>query len=367
VRTGTVESGTEVMSVAARLDGEITPARAGLPALRHSFGIDRWAGIYLSIGLMSAFSLLLPATFATSDNLRSILSGAAITGIISLGATVALVTNMLDASLAATMTLSISLVGVLQSEHQINAALAVLLTLVAGATVGAVNAFVITYLNVPAIVATLGSGSVVFALTYWIGRGNTIVQGISSDFKLFGSTTILTIPVTVIYLFALAGVLLYLLEHTVRGRYFYAIGMNIEAARLSGIRVRRLQWQSLITSSLLAATAGIVLTMQLGAAPFGAGNPYLLPAFAIAFLGSTQVTPGRFNVRGTLVGLYLLAIGVKGFQLLFPAAPWIKDMFEGVALIVAVAVGARTRVRRRRHSGRPSRRELGAVSSAAAR
>jgi ribose transport system permease protein len=353
VTSATAESRSDVTAT-AEANEEQPRAQANLLVLGHALRVDRWGGIYLALILVITFSLVLPATFATSNNLRSILAGAAITGIIALGAMVALVTNMLDASLAATMSLSISLVGVLQADHEMNAAVAVLLTLLAGAAVGAVNAFVITYLNVPAIVATLGTGSVVFALTYWVGGGNTIVQGMSSNFKLFGSTTILTIPVAVFYLFLLAGVLFYVLEHTVRGRYFYAIGLNLEAARLAGIRVRRLQWQSLIVSSLLAATAGIVLAAQLGAAPFAAGNPYLLPAFAIAFLGSTQVTPGRFNVRGTLVGLYLLAIGVKGFQLRFPASPWIKDMFEGLALIVAVAVGARTKVRRPRSPEPPS-------------
>jgi ribose transport system permease protein len=126
----------------------------------------------------------------------------------------------------------------------------------------------------------------------------------------------------------------------------YAAGANAQAARLAGVKVARLHWLALVITGVLASFAGVVLTMQLGAASFGAGAPYLLPAFAGAFLGSTQVRPGRFNVAGTLVALYLLAIGVKGLQLEYPHLPWIKDLFQGLALILAVAIGARAALRR---------------------
>ena len=103
----------------------------------------------------------------------------------------------------------------------------------------------------------------------------------------------------------------------------------------------RLTWLSLIMTGALAALAGVILTMQLGAASFGAGAPYLLPAFAATFLGSTQILPGRFNVRGTIVALYLLTIAVKGLQLKFPELPWIKDLVEGLVLLVAVSIVTR--------------------------
>ncbi len=114
--------------------------------------------------------------------------------------------------------------------------------------------------------------------------------------------------------------------------------------------VRRLQWTALVISGVLSSLAGIVLTMQLGASSFGAGDPYLLPAYAAAFLGATQIKPGRFNVAGTLVALYLLAIGVKGLQLRYPSIPWIADLFQGLALIIAVALGVVARRKRAQSS-----------------
>src|SRR6202023_4184860 len=107
---------------------------------------------------------------------------------------------------------------------------------------------------------------------------------------------------------ALALLIFYVLKHPPVRRFFHAVGANEQAARLAGLPVVRLKWIGLIVSGTAASLAGVMLTMELGAASFGAGLPYLLPAFAAAFLGSTQIRPGRFNVAGTLVAIYLLAV-----------------------------------------------------------
>ena len=349
--TGTVDSAAEAWpatatSTVAEPDVDGAEGTTGHRLLPRSFAVDRFSGLYVAMLLVVVFSVWNPDTFATADNARTIASSMAITGILTLGLIVALLSGMFDVSVAANMTFAIMLVGWLQSSHGMNALLAVILTLAAGAAVGASNAFVITKLRVEPVVATLGMSSVLAALAYWISDGKTIIDGISTNFEKFGSGKLLTIPVPVFYLAGVALVLWFLLEHTPTGRYMYASGANAQATRLAGVNVLRLSWLALIITGVLASFAGIVLTMQLGASSFGAGASYLLPAFAAAFLGATQVRPGRFNVAGTLVALYLLAIGVKGLQLEYPDLPWIKDLFEGLALIFAVAIGARAAVRR---------------------
>jgi ribose transport system permease protein len=326
---------------------------AGAPRpARRSFDLraDRLSGVYLALVLAVIFVLWLPHTFATATNVRTVLAGSAITGIIALGATVGLISGAFDISVAANMSVAISLVGWLQSAHHVNALLAVLLTLASGATVGSVNAFVITRLKVEPVIATLGMSSLLVAVTYWIAGGQTIIDGISSRFTGFGTGKLGTVPLPVFYLAGVALLLWYLLGYTPLGRYLYAAGANPAAARLAGLSVRRLQWTALVISGVLSSLAGIVLTMQLGASSFGAGDPYLLPAYAAAFLGATQIKPGRFNVAGTLVALYLLAIGVKGLQLRYPSIPWIADLFQGLALIIAVALGVVARRKRAQSS-----------------
>ena len=300
---------------------------------------DRFSGLYIAIGLFIAYSIWMPDTFGNVNNARVIAASAAITGIIALGATVGLVVGAFDVSIAANMSFAITLVGWLQSVHGVSPITAILLTLLSGVVIGIVNAFVVVGLGVEAVVGTLGTGALLAAMTYWVGGGQTIVAGITEGFTRFGRDKFLTLPLPVFYLAGVALILWYLLEHTPFGRYLYAIGANPNAARLAGLKVGRMKLIAFMISGMLASMAGIVLTMQLGAASYGAGDPYLLPAFAAVFLGATQIRPGRFNIGGTVVALYLLAIGVQGLQLHYPALPWIKDLFQGAVLIVAVALG----------------------------
>jgi len=113
------------------------------------------------------------------------------------------------------------------------------------------------------------------------------------------------------------------------------------AARLAGVRVDRIVYGSLVASSLVAGITGVVLAARIGTASPDIGPSYLLPAFSAVFLGSTQIKPGRVNVIGTLIAIYLLATGVKGLQLA-GAPSYTDDLFNGAALIIAVALAARS-------------------------
>lgn len=314
--------------------------------LRRDLGMDRFTGVYVIVILVVVFSLWEPQTFGTWSNARILVSSQAITGIVTLAATIGLVAGVFDLSVAANMSLAISLVGRLQSSLHLNPALAIILTLLSGALVGCINAFVVTKLGIDAVIGTLAMSSILAAVTYWIADGRDIVYGISPGFVDIGSKAPLGMPITVYYLLILGLLLWYVLEHTPVGRYLYASGANPKAARLSGVNVIRLQWGALITSGLLSSIAGIAFTMQLGSASFDAGNSYLLPAFAGAFLGSTQIKPGRFNIPGTIVAIYLVAVGVKGLQLRFPQYAWIAELVDGVILLIAVGVAVQSARRR---------------------
>jgi ribose transport system permease protein len=238
--------------------------------------------------------------------------------------------------------------GQFMATAHLNAVLAVVITLLIGAAVGCVNAVIVTRFHIEPVIGTLAVSSVLAAVSYWVANGQTVLYGISPGFAKIGTLKPLGIPITVFFLAVVALVLWYMLDHTPAGRFLYAAGANPKAARLSGVNVVRLQWVALITSGVLASLAGVVLTMQLGSAAFGAGDSYLLPAYTAAFLGSTQIKPGRFNVLGTLVALYLIGIGVKGLQLRFPQYAWIANLVEGVILLLAVGIAVRSARRRAR-------------------
>lgn len=317
-----------------------------LGLFRRDLGVDRFSGLYVILIMTVGFSLWEPETFQSWNNAKVILSSEAITGIVTMAAVIALVAGVFDLSIAANMSLAISVLGKLMASAHLNAALAVTITLLIGGIVGCLNAIIVTKFGIDAVIGTLAMSSVLAAVSYWVANGQTTLYGISKNFTDIGTHRPLGVPIVVYFLVVVALVLWYVLEHTPVGRYLYAAGANPKAARLSGVNVVRLQWGALITSGILAALAGVVLTMQLRSAAFGAGDSYLLPAYAAAFLGSTQIKPGRFNVLGTVVAMYMLAIGVKGLQLHYPQYAWIADLVEGVILLVAVGIAVRSARRR---------------------
>jgi ribose transport system permease protein len=110
------------------------------------------------------------------------------------------------------------------------------------------------------------------------------------------------------------------------------------------VRTNRVIFISFIASATLASLAGVVYGAQLGAGPPNVGANFLLPAYAAAFLGSTMIKPGRFNVPGLILALFVVAIGINGLQL-YGIAFWIVDLYQGLILIIAVVV-ARARADR---------------------
>jgi ribose transport system permease protein len=129
----------------------------------------------------------------------------------------------------------------------------------------------------------------------------------------------------------------YVLEHTPLGRRMIATGAGADAARLAGTNTGRAVMVGLAISSTLGSLAGLMLVSTVGSAAPNTGPGYLLPLFAAVYLGSTQVKPGRFNIWGTIVALFVLATGVKGLQLA-GGQLWVSFLFNGIALILAVGI-----------------------------
>ncbi|WP_329067869.1 ABC transporter permease [Amycolatopsis sp. NBC_01480] len=305
-------------------------------------GLDRLSGVY-ALGLVIAlFAVWVPHTFLTATTLRSVSGSSAVTSIAALALIVPLACGLFDLSVAGTLGLGAVLVLKLQIEG-VSIAVSILASLLAGLVIGAVNGFLVVRVGVSSFIATLGMSSVVAALTFWITHGFQLVADLSNPFVVFGQSAFAGLPTAVWIACGIAAVLLYVTEGTTLGRYLYAVGGNAEAARLVGVRVDRLRFGSLVCSGLLAAIAGVVLSAQLGSSSADIGPPYLLPAFSAVLLGATQIkTNGRVNAVGTLVAVTLLATGIYGLQLA-GAPSFIANLFNGLALIVAVSLSIRAK------------------------
>jgi ribose transport system permease protein len=305
-----------------------------------SLGLDRFSGLYVWALLIIVFAIWVPDTFLTVNNATIIAGNEAITAMLALGIIIPLAAGVFDLSFAGVCGVAVAVTAWAQVEGW-NAAAAALMAIVVATAIGAINGFVVVQLKVNSFIATLGMSSLLLALTYWITDGKQIVSGFADWFLDLGTLQIIGIPLPFYAMVVLAIVVYIVIEYLPIGRYLYASGGNPVAARLAGVRVDRIVFGSLVVSSLVAGLAGVVLAARLGTASPDIGPSYLLPAFSAVFLGSTQIKPGRVNVVGTLIAIYLLATGVKGLQL--AGAPvYVDDLFNGAALIIAVALAARS-------------------------
>jgi len=311
---------------------------------RFSLGMNRFSGLYVWAALIIIFAIWVPSLFLTAQNARIVAGSEAITAILALGLIIPVAAGAFDLSIAGTMGLSVCVVMWMQSNGY-SWYLGIVVSLVIGVLVGLINAFVVVKLKVDSFIATLGMSSILVAAAYWVTDGQQIVTGISPDFTQLGQKLVLGLPLPVFYMIGLSLILWWLLEYTPIGRYLYAVGGNPQAARLAGVRVDRITTGAFMLSGLIAAFAGVILAAKLGSASPDVGTSYLLPAFSAVFLGATQIKPGRVNVLGTLIAIFLLATGVKGLQLVGTPS-YVKDLFNGLALIIAVALAARTARRR---------------------
>lgn len=324
ISTGSSEKSVEI---AARP----RPARRTLGASR----LAPYSGIVLLIGFVVYFSIRLPDTFPTQATVTSIVGDQSITLVLALGLLVTLAVGQFDLSAAQNLGMSAVVCGTLMSQHHMNPVLAVAVTLLFGLVIGLINAYLVAVIGIESLIATLGMSSVLLALTGLLSNYQ-FVGPVSDGFQSFANREVLGFPVVAGYALLLSFLVWYVLEHTPVGRRAYAVGANPEASRLAGVRTGWYVAGSLVVTSLFATVAGILVTAKIGSVAPTLGPAYLLPSFAACFLATTQIKPGRFNVWGTVVALTLLATGVKGLQLL-GGELWVTDMFNGLALIVAVS------------------------------
>jgi ribose transport system permease protein len=214
---------------------------------------------------------------------------------------------------------------------------AIILTLLMCSVIGIVNGILVVGVRIDPFIATLGTNSILAAMIVLISN-NQNVLGVPESFASLSTDKIATIPLPVFYVIGLSLAIWYVLEWTPIGRRLYATGGGRLVANLAGIRTNAYVICSFIASATIAAAAGILVVASVGTGSTEVGPSYLLPAFAAGFLGATQFRPGRYNVWGTVLAVYLLATGVKGLVLM-GAAVWVPEMFNGLALLVAVGAG----------------------------
>lgn len=304
-------------------------------AARLVFDTERFGLLYVLLGLVIIFSLTVPGFFRFST-FQIIIGSQATQIVVTLAVVVALLGGEFDLSVANVVATAGSSLAMLNVVYGWPIWLSILTTLFGAAVFGALNALIVVRVGVPSIIATLGTGTLIYgASNGWAGTAPR--GGIDQNFVAVIGYPIFGAPLAIYITFAVGLFAYYLFEHTPVGRHFVFAGQNPEVARLAGIRVSRLRSGSLVGSALLSAVAAVLLIGITGASVPAVASSYLLPAFAGGFLGTTVIRPGRFNIPGVFIATYFLVTGVSGLQLLGYTG-WINDVFYGASLITAVVV-----------------------------
>ena len=319
----------------------LEPTRHELQNLSFRQKIGRWIPVYglvlLTVFLMLVFSILLPDTFPTLLNLRSIIFDKSIIAILSLAAMIPMAAGRIDLTVGYGIVLWHILALSLQTIFHVPWPLAVLIVLCLGALMGVLNGLLVEVAKIDSFIATLGTGTILYAIALWHSGGRQVVGVVPDGFYALNATFVFGLPIAGYYVLALALAMWLIFEYTPLGRYLYAIGASPKAAALNGIPVRKFVMGSFVASGVLTAVAGVLLASKLRIGQASVGLEYLLPALVGAFLGSTTIKPGRVNVWGTLVGVAILAVGISGIQQ-FGGSFWVEPMFNGATLLIAIGI-----------------------------
>lgn len=284
--------------------------------------------------VLTLFFLITNEAFRQPDTLKVIIGAQGTQLAITLAVVFSLIGGEFDLSVA--NVLGASAVGLVFFNVELGLPIGLALLAVAAMVIvfASINAVLVIKVGLPSVIVTLGMGTLLSGI--WAGiAGTSPRNGADRGFVSVISHQFFGIPAAFFIVLATGGVLYYVLTFTPVGRHYTFAGRNREVARLTGLRVNRLRAASLIGCSLLAGLGGVLLVGRTGAADPGVAGGYLLPALAGAFLGSTTIRPGEFNIWGAFVAVYFLVTGVIGLQL-SGYTGWVENVFYGASLVLAV-------------------------------
>jgi simple sugar transport system permease protein len=311
----------------------------------------RYGFLILMAGLILFFAAMRPA-FMSPQSAVFIFQSVAITGILALGVTATLVVGGFDLSIGAVATSALMLSAYVMVVWEMGALAAVVLCLLMGAGVGLINGFLIVKMRVPDLLATLGMMFLLVGLQRIPTEGNSISTGMaladgrsatgtfSPAFLMLGRHRLDfiipdLIPLSVVFLLAIAVIVWVFLEFTRHGRLMYAIGSNSQAAALAGVNVNGYKILAYMISGTLASVGGILLAARLGRGDVASGNNLLLDSVAAALIGYAVLGASRPNAFGTAIGALFVGILLQGLTML-NAPYYTQDFIKGAVLVVAL-------------------------------
>ena len=311
-------------------------SQSGRVGLRQviSQALLNWGLLIFLIALLIIFSML-ERRFATLTNLQNVLRQAAPLALLASGQAVVLIAGGVDVSVGAIIALSsVCMVATVWNAGVIAGIVTAILI---GGLVGAINGSIIAIWGVNAFVVTLAMMTTIRGLALYVTGGIPMYQNIPESMLFLGNGDIGHVPVAVFVSAASFAVLYYLLRLTPLGRQIYALGGNREAARLAGIKIKKVTITAFVISGLFAGAAGAVLTSRGGIGAPNMGDGRELDAIAAAVIGGVAFGGGVGGVLGIILGVLILSIIKNGLNL-YNVSSFVQLMVTGLIIVAAIIV-----------------------------
>jgi inositol transport system permease protein len=317
--------------------------------------MSKYSILLILVGLVVVVAILSGGVSLRINNLLNVLRQISVIGIIALGVTMCIITAGIDLSSGAVVAIvSVVVASLLQSADAMDRlfkggspwpiGVVLLIGLGIGIAIGFINGAMITKLRIPPFIATLGM------MTFARGWGFVYSEGrprgsLIESFQVIGQGSILGVPNPAIVLLVCVAITYVILEHTLWGRYTYALGSNLQAAVVSGIKTDRYLILVYTFAGFLAAVASIVLTARIGSGQPGLGLSYELDAIAASVIGGTSLAGGLGSAGGTLIGALIIGVMKNGLDILNVSADF-QQIARAIIIVVAVTIDMRKNVRR---------------------
>lgn len=272
-------------------------------------------------------------SFLSLSNIRNIITQSAVISVIAIGQTMVIITGGIDLSVGSVVGF-VGITGGLMIKAGIPVLAAVFLTLVIGIMVGLINGLLISYGRIPAFITTLAMMQIFRGLCMLVNSGKP-VAGFPEGLTRIMGTEIFGIPISIFYVFLTYLIMMTLMAKTRFGRYVYAVGGNREAAKLSGVKVQKIELITYALAGLFAALGGVMLLSRLSYADPNAGISYEMNAIAATVIGGTAMSGGKGKLGNTFVGAIILGMLTTGLQILNVPVHF-QSIITGMAVAGAV-------------------------------
>lgn len=300
--------------------------------------------LLILIALCAVFALLDP-NFLGVNNIQNVLRQVAVTAIVAAAVTLVMVSGGLDLSVGGVVALS-GVSAALLVAGGVPVWLAFIGGVVVGLLVGLVNGLLVVGLGINSVIATLGTMTITRGIAQLLTNGSP-VHKVPSEFRWLGTGFLGPIPIPVLIMVVVVVVFVVIQKRTLIGKYTFAIGSNVDAARLAGIRVNKVRIQVFVLAGGMSGLGGVILASRLNSGQPNAGIGFEFAVIVAAVLGGTSLAGGEGRVSGTLIGALIVGVLGNGLNLLGVQTFW-QNVVEGFVLILAVGLDLLLRRVRRR-------------------